>query len=455
MGIGLSQSLGQNIQLSISMMLSPRMMQMLKVLNLPYAELLENIKREAEENPLIDVEKHDSLLDYLRYSSKSPYRDAFDKNSEAPKKDLEQYFSKYKNMDEYLLFQLSAENISQKQEEIAKSLIASINDNGFIVDYQKTKDLIKSDLGAKEEEIDAVLELIHTLEPEGIGARDLKECLAIQVRAYNFEDEQLEKAIISVIRDHLEDLAAKRFDAVAKKLGLPASGIEHIAAFIKNNLNPYPGSVFAGSSAPAIPSFSVKLEKGIPKTENLEKSMGPCISINQKYLKMLDDPKTDSKTVAFLKEKLQKVRELLENLDKRGNTMDKVMEMIVQRQISYLFGKEKAPSPLSQKEIASALGLHPSTISRAVAEKFVETPKGVLKLKSLFPKEVSPAFSPEKVKEIMSQLIRNEEKEYPLTDLQIKNALMGHGIGIERRTVADYRKQMGIDTAQKRGSAIE
>ncbi|MEK7376137.1 MAG: hypothetical protein AABZ57_03070, partial [Candidatus Margulisiibacteriota bacterium] len=374
MGIGLTQNFSRDIQLSVSMMLSPRMMQMLKVLNVPYIELIENIKTEAEENPLIELEKHDRLLDYLRYSAKSPHRDAFDKSG-AYKKDLETYSSKYKNMDEYLLSQLSCESLSKKEEEIAKSLIASINDNGYIADYSKTKQLIKSDLRAKDEEIERVLKIIQSLEPEGIAARDLKECLIIQVRRYNFEDEQLEAAIITAIEDYLEQLASKDFISVAKKLGVPPSGVEYIALFIKNNLNPFPGASFSESSAPAIPSFSVKLVKGSAKIENLEKKLGPCISINQKYLKMLDDPKTDSKTIEFLKEKLQKAKELLENLEKRGSTMEKVMEIIVEKQTPYFFGKEKVPAPLSQKELASCLGLHPSTISRSVAEKFVDTPK--------------------------------------------------------------------------------
>ena len=450
MGIGLTQDLGQNIQMSVSMMLSPRMMQMLKVLNVPYTELIENIKTQAEENPLIELEKHDRLLDYLRYSAKSPYREAFDKSG-VHKKDLEEYFSKYKNLDEYLLSQLSCENLSSKEEEIAKSLIASINDNGYIADYSKTKEMIKSDLRAKDEEIERVLTIVQSLEPEGIAARDLKECLTIQVRQYNFEDELLEDTIVAAIESHLESLASKDFDTVAKKLGVTVSGAEYIALFIKKNLNPFPGASFSESSAPAIPSFSVKLVKGSPKIENLEKTLGPSVSINQKYLKMLDDPKTDSKTIEFLKEKLQKAKELLENLEKRGSTMEKVMEIIVGRQLSYFFGKEKDPSPLSQKEIASCLGLHPSTISRAVAEKFVETPKGVLKLKSLFPKEVSPTFTPDKVKEIMSQIISREEKEYPLTDPQLKKALLEYDIDIDRRTVADYRKQLGFKPAQKRG----
>jgi len=451
MGIGMGQNLSQNIQLSISMMLSPRMMQMLKVLNIPYTELIDSIKAQAEENPLIELEKHDRLLDYLRYSSKSPYREVFDKSG-VPKKDLEEYFAKYKNLDEYLLSQLSCESLSKKEEEIAKSLIASINDNGYIPDYPKKKELIKSDLSVKDEEVERVLNIIQQLEPEGIAARDLKECLTIQVRQYNFEDDKLEETIVAAIEGHLEELASKDFAAVAKKLGLSVSGVEHIALFIKNNLNPFPGAAFSESSAPAIPSFSVKLVKGSPKIENLEKTLGPCVSINQKYLKMLDDPKTDTKTIEFLKERLQKAKELLENLEKRGNTMEKVMEIIVERQVPYIFGKEKGPAPLSQKEIASSLGLHPSTISRAVAEKFVETPKGVLKLRSLFPKEVNPAVSSGKVKEIMSQIIENEEKEYPLTDPQLKKALLERGVDIDRRTVADYRKQLGIETAQKRGS---
>ena len=454
MGLMIGQSLGQDLQLSLSIMLNPRMMQMLKVLNAPYTELIESIRAEAEENPLIEIDKNDRLLDYLRYSSKSPYRDAFDKSG-AEKKDLEDYFSKYKNMDEYLLQQLSTESLTKKQEEIAKSLIASLDDNGYLSDYERKKELIKADLKVKDKEIDGVLELIQLLEPEGIAARNLKECLSIQARQYNFEDEQLEKVILTAIEGHLEALANKELSSVSKALGIPVSGVQSIAEFIKNNLNPYPGACFARTSAPAVPSFSVKSVKGSPKIENLEKTLGPQISLNQRYLKMLDDPKTDEKTADFLKTKLQKAKELLENLEKRGNTLEKVVETVVQKQLGYLCGKDKAPCPFSQKELAAVLGLHPSTISRSIAEKFVETPKGVLKLKSLFPKEVAPSFTADRVKEVIGRLIREEEKDYPLSDLQIKKALLEDGIDLDRRTVADYRLELGIGTAKQRGSCRE
>ncbi len=454
MGPMLGQSLGQDLQLSISMMLSPRMMQMLKVLNASYTQLIDSIRTEAEENPLIEVDKNDRLLDYLRYSSKSPYRDAFDKGG-AEKKDLEDYFSRYKNMDEYLMSQLSTEDLTKKQEEIAKSLIASLDDNGYLSDYEKKKELIKADLKADDKEIEQVLEIVQSLEPEGIAARDLKECLSIQARRYSFEDEQLEKIIINGIEGHLEALADKEYSSVSKALGIPVSGVQSIAEFIKNNLTPYPGACFARTSAPAVPSFCVKAVKGSPKIENLEKTLGPRISLNQKYLKMLDDPKTDDKTAEFIKDKLKKAKELLENIEKRGNTLEKVVETVVQKQLSYLCGKDKAPCPLSQKELASLLGLHPSTISRSVAEKFVDTPKGVIKLRSLFPKEVARHSTADRIKEIIRSLISEEEKEYPLTDMQIRKALLGKGIEIDRRTVADYRLELGIGSAKQRGACGE
>ena len=271
----------QSISLALNMALSPRMVQMLKVLNLPYIELVEKIKEEAENNPLLEVEKADALIEYLRYSEKSPYREVFDESKE-DRPEFETFLKKYTNMEDYLVDQITIESLEKKQLEIAKTLIRSIDDKGYILNYEDLRASIATDLKVKPADVDKALRAVQDLEPEGIGARNLKECLLIQVREYNFEDEKLQNIIEQAITDHLEDIGEKRFDLVAKALGLTADAVSEIANFIKQNLNPYPASIFERNASPAIPSFEVREAKGKLILTNLEETHGPQLMMNKK-----------------------------------------------------------------------------------------------------------------------------------------------------------------------------
>ena len=443
--LGLGHEL--NISQTLEMMLSPRMIQMLKILNLSYVELVEEIERKSEENVMLEVERPDRLLEYLKQIS----------TERIPKKKLafeelpgiETLADTSENLEAHILKQLGLEDLDDKERKIAETLIGNIDSRGYLTTYKEVSEALKKELRVDQEKIDGILDIIQGFEPDGIGARDLKECLLIQVREHSFESDELEEILIKAIEHHLEDLAEKNFDKIAKALNIPKDGAAKLAEFIKNNLNPSPGSIYAEPVPCVIPSFSLIKEKDNLKVINLEKDYGPVIKISPVYEKMLKDPKTDAKSMEFLKEKLEAAKDFMENIAKRHETIGKILEMIVKKQSGHLESEKAQLNPLMQKDIAKELGLHPSTISRAISNKYIQTPRGVIILKVLCPREVKGVTS-RNIQKLIKDIIASEDNKHPLSDDEISDKLKLEGLSLERRTVASYRKKLGLEIASKR-----
>jgi RNA polymerase sigma-54 factor len=447
MQLGLSQNIGFELSAELSIMLNPKMLQTLKILNMPYAELIEKISSEAETNPLIEIEKRDGMIEYLRHQSSLPVREK--EGTTADPAEMERYLKAGTTLPQFLLTQLDLLDTTEEQKEIIGLLIKNLDQNGYIQGYPLLKNSIKRDLDVPEEEIEKALKALQTFEPEGVAARDLKESLLIQIREYSFESAELRNILESIVKDHLDELGKGDLASISKALSIPEEGAAMAASFIREHLTPYPGSRFAETSTPAIPSFAVKkTEKGYDVV-NLETKYGPSIKIDPQYLKMLSDPATDEKTSAYISEKLSKAKELVEQITKRHETVEKVVSKIVGKQIEYLKGTSKFPEPMTQKELSEEFGIHPSTVSRAVAEKYIETPAGVIKLKCLCPRETM-GLTAAHIRAEISEILSGEDPKHPLTDLQIIEKLAEKGIMLKRRTVSDYRKKMSAGTSAKR-----
>lgn len=446
--IGLGHEL--NISQTLEMMLSPRMIQMLKVLNLSYVELVEEIEKKSEENVMLELERPDRLLEYLKHISTERISKKEIVSEELP--GIETLADTSETLDAHLLKQLDLEEMDEKEREIAEAIIGSVDPRGYLTNYKEVSETIKKELGASQDDIDNALKVIQGFEPEGVGARTLKECLLIQVREHNFESEGLEKILTRAIEGHLDNMAEKNFDKIAKALKIPKDGAVKLAEFIKNNLNPDPGSMFADKTPCVIPSFSIVKEKDRYKAINLEKSYGPLLKISPVYEKMLKDPNTDAKSIEFLREKLESAKDFLENIAKRHETIEKIMEMIITAQSAYFEGGNIKLNPLMQKNIANELGLHPSTISRAVSSKYIQTPRGIILLKVLCPRDIK-GLTGERIQKLIQDMVDSEDKKQPLSDDEIAEKLKGVGLSLQRRTVASYRKKMGIEIASKRVSA--
>ena len=432
---------------TLEILLSPRMLQMLQILNLPYMELVDRLTQEEEENPMLEVERRDEYVEFLRYltSDKKIKKEA--DFAELP--GLENVGNLEKTLEEHLLDQLELEDLDQTYHAIAKTLIENIDDFGFVINYPKLREKIMKEFSVSRPTVDKALKIIQGFEPEGVGARDLKECLLIQIQAYNFENQALQEILTKVVERHLEDLGQQAFAKIAKGLAIPESGVEEIANFIKNNLNPNPGASFGGETRHVIPSFAVeKTDKG-HKLVNLETRYGPIISVSSQYLKMLEDPKTDEKTKEFLKEKLKTAKNLIEDFSKRSETLEKIARKIVETQEDFLDRGIAWLRPLTQKKLADEFGLHPSTISRSVAEKYIQTPRGLFPLKFLCPRGPK-GLTVARTKAMLADIIKNEDKSKPLTDIQINEIMQKQGAKIDRRTVAYYRKELNLPSSSER-----
>ncbi|MFA6548769.1 MAG: RNA polymerase factor sigma-54 [Candidatus Margulisiibacteriota bacterium] len=440
-------SLQVNLNQTLDLLLSPRLLQMLKVLNLPYIDLVEKIDQASEENVMLEVEKHDQYIEFIRYLSSDKKIKKEADFSELP--GLENLQAKSETLEEHLLEQLRLEDLPELQHNLAQKIIENLDDFGYVVAYPRLREDLMQEFDISRPTVDKALKIVQDFEPEGVGARDLKECLLIQVEAYNFENESLYNFIKEAVDKHLEDLGKQDYAAVARAFGIPENGVTEIANFIKNNLNPEPGSAFGREARPVIPSFAVEKKGKEFKLVNLESHYGPTITLSPSYLKMLDNPKTDAKTREFLKEKLMSAKQLIEDIQKRHETLEKIVRKIMETQEEFLQKGITWLRPLAQSHLAEEFGLHPSTISRTVAEKYIQTPQGLFPLKFLCPRGPR-GMTVARTKVMLTEIIKNEDKNQPLSDSQITERMQEMGSRIDRRTVAYYRKEMGIPTAEQR-----
>ncbi|MBN3032803.1 MAG: RNA polymerase factor sigma-54 [Candidatus Saganbacteria bacterium] len=438
----------QNISQTIDLLLSPRLLQMLKVLQLPYAEFIEQLNKEAEENPVLEVERCDEYVEFLRYltSDKSIRKEA-DFSELAG---LENFSRVAKTLEDHLLEQLEFEDLEPQQKQLCRELIGNIDDHGYLLAYPRLRDRLMEQFKVSRPTVDKALSLVQQFEPDGVGARDLKECLLLQIRAYDFDSEELAELLERAVGSQLEALERQDYKGAAEALGIAENGAKEIAEFIKNNLHPYPGAKFGGEAKMVIPSFAVEPAGRGYKFVNLETRYGPSLKLSAAYLKMLDDPKTDAKTRAFLTEKLRRARELMEDFAKRSETLEKIVRKIIGTQADFLARGALWLKPLSQKSLAGEFGLHPSTISRSVAEKYIQTPQGLFPLKFLCPRGPK-GLTAARLKALIVGLIGEEDKSRPLSDAELSRRLKEKGADLDRRTVAYYRKELKIATAAERG----
>ncbi|RAP39205.1 RNA polymerase sigma-54 factor [Candidatus Marinamargulisbacteria bacterium SCGC AAA071-K20] len=427
--------------------LSQKMIQMMKIFNKSYHDLVEDIKHESKENVLLEVERDDQLLSQTYNSTQS-------QGSESSP-DISEYAidQSGQSIHQFLLKQLKFLHLDEKEKKIATLLIENIDSRGFIPTYDKVKVVISKQIAVAERKVRDVLKVIQNFEPEGVGARTLKECLLIQIEQTDLENEELEALLKTVISKHLDALGAGLFEKIAKTIGIPVEGVEALGDYIKENLNPNPGAPFSSDTHHQYitPSFDVYMENNKVRLKNLEYEQGIRISLSTKYLQLLDDPKTDAETKDFLKEKLSKAQELISNIVSRRENLEKLVTLIIE--VQHLFVK-KGPiylEPLLQKSIAEKIAISNSTVSRILSSKFIRTPWGVFALKQLCPRNHFGRTSKR-----LQLLISDVIKENPgLSDQKISVLLKRDFlIAIARRTVTKYRHLAGLEGNFKPGSSI-
>ena len=367
--------------------------------------------------------------------------------------EFEEEDGRYKTLQEHLRWQLNLIPISDNDKVIAETIIDSLNDDGFLdCTLENILETIGSDLEETGlEEIEAVLKIIQSLDPVGVGARDLKECLLIQLRQFDQEKQKVQKAK-ELIDGYFDILAIHDYKQLMKKLKLTEKELEKIISFIQT-MNPRPGSHINNIRTEyIIPDISVEKENN-KWIVRINRGSIPALRVNSEYKKMIKraDNSADNQT---LKSHLQEADWLIKSLQHRCETLLNVSTCIVEHQRDFLEHGEEAMKPLILQDIANALDLHESTISRATTCKYMHTPRGTYELKYFFASHVRTdrggIRSSTAIRALIKRMIDNELPNKPLSDNKITALLKKEGINVARRTIAKYRESMSIPPSNER-----
>jgi len=445
------------LEQSQKLIMTPELRQAIQLLQYTSLELNSYLKREMEENPLLELEgpsddsqsmetlKDEKDIDwkeFLESYDDISYRSEVDRSRK--EYSFENFVSYTPSLKDYLIEQLNMISLDSAEYRIADYIIQNINSNGYL---DSTVVEMASQLQVSEEEVEAVLTVIQSFEPYGVGARSLKECLLIQVR------DEKDFLIKRVISDHLEDIASNKIASIAKDLDITIQKAQEYVDFIKC-LEPKPGRTFRGDGDDTryiTPDASIEEIDG-EYVIFINDVTGPRLNINQYYKSLLKDG-GDVETTEFLQEKLNSAMWLIKSIEQRRQTLYKVVESILKYQKEFLIHGDKRLVPLTLKDVAEDIEMHESTISRATSGKYVQTPRGVFELKYFFTTGLSGKsgeVSATSVKSIIKGIIDSEDQKKPLSDQVISNILKERGMEVSRRTVAKYRDELKIPSSSRR-----
>ncbi|RDY24393.1 RNA polymerase sigma-54 factor [Romboutsia maritimum] len=441
----------QSLELTQSqkLIITTQLKQSLTILNMSKLELDEEIKKEAEDNPLIEVEKRSEINweDYIKdienlkytYQNKTNYNPDSDFN-------LENMIKYSSNLYEDLKFQISLYKMSNEKKRVCDYIIDSLDEDGYLrIDENE---LIK-ELSTDKKTFTECLENIQQLEPIGVGARDISECLIIQMKNLGIYNEILGEIVVN----DLNLIAKNKYKEITKKYNIPLQRCVSLINIIKN-LNPKPGRLCSTEK-----SVYIQPDVIVEKFDNefityINEKDGCNIKINNFYKEILKNSQSDKNAKEFIKEKLNSAAELVKNIESRKSTVLKIAQEIVNTQDDFFRRGTMYIKPLKMKDIAEKLEFHESTISRGVNGKYMLTPFGLYEFRYFFSSAIetqdSGMASSTSIKKIIKEIIKDENKKKPLSDEQISKILKEEGFNIARRTVAKYREELGILSSSRR-----
>ena len=361
------------------------------------------------------------------------------------------------SLKDYLLWQLNLTRFSDSDRLIALTIIDAIDSNGrLILSLEEIHNSLDPQLEIETDEINAVLHRLHHFDPPGVFAKDLTECLLIQLQQLDKDKEWREEAITLLTR-YSEQLSSSDYSQITRRMRLSKESLRKVLCLIQN-LNPNPGDNFSGKDTEyIIPDVYVSCHKGRWIVE-LNPEIAPKLKINSVYAEMMRVSKKDSEDHAYIKENLQEAKWFIKSLESRNTTLMKVAKEIVLRQRKYLEYGEEAMQPLILGDIANAINMHESTISRVTTRKYMHTPRGVKELKYFFSSHVSTISGGERssiaIRALIKKLVAAENSRRPLSDNRITQILNEQGIDIRRRTVAKYRDALLIAPSNERKRLI-
>ena len=465
--MAISQRQIQKLQQS----LSPQQIQMIKLLELPTLQLEQRVKQEIEENIVLEEDERSeeddtlSVDDYIREDDTPSYKSRIN-NFSKDDKQRPVNITEGRSMQEYLVEQLTFRNLSEREQAIAEFLVGSIDEDGYLRrDMESISDDIAFSLGieATTSELERLLAIIHELEPAGIGARNLQECLLLQMHQRR-TDTASKRLAKKILQSHFDEFVKKHYEKLISRLGVSEDEFRDAIDEIKR-LSPKPGNLYSDggmdTSPYIIPDFRIDYHDG-QFDLSLNSYNIPEIKINRRYVDMIRDISTngvmtekDREAVQFVKSKIDSAKWFISAIKQRHDTLMRTMQEILSFQQEYFKDGDKSKlRPMILKDIADRTGLDVSTISRVVNSKYAQTHFGIILLKSLFSEamqtESGDTVSSYEIKNILQKCIEEEDKRHPLTDETLMNILNAKGYCIARRTVAKYREMLDIPVARLR-----
>ena len=467
--------LKQGLELKQTQKLSPLQIQTIKLIELPIQELEQRIRKELEENPVLDEdlpsEKEDegeaprevSLSDYKEDDSIPSYRlrsDNYNSKEERPQYNT---FSVKESFTQSLQEQLGYRNLTEHQYAVASFIIGSLDDDGYL---RRSIDSIVDDLSFRanvetdEQEVLDMLKIVQEFDPAGVGARDLRECLLLQIR-FMKKTPEVENAT-KILKNYFNEFTNKHFQKIMTRMGLTEEELKAAMSKILK-LNPSPGGQlddsYTDQAQQIVPDFVLEYKDG-QLLLSMPRFSVPELKVNRKYADILIDAANSSErekkeAAAFVKKKLDSAKWFVEAIKQRHNTLSSTMQAIVDYQHDYFVdGDETNLKPMVLKDIAEKTGFDISTISRVVNSKYIETHFGIYSLKYFFSEGLEnqdgEEVSTRELKKALQECVYNENKRKPLTDDELVEKMTEKGYKVARRTIAKYRDQLGIPKARLR-----
>ena len=474
-----------HLKLSQKLIMTPSLQQAIKLLQLSKLELQEVLNQELLENPLLDETAEETKQEEAEKDAQEAKTQTEEeaKAAEPPKEkekdsfeeiDYDAYFQDYieygynprgmgeeheefpientltrpPNLTDHLTWQLNMSDASPRVKEIGAFIIGNIDEDGYL---RASSEEIMAAGPYEQHEVDEAIGVIQSLDPIGVGARDLRECLLLQLQFLEIDNPLVEE----IVRDHWEEFMQRRFVQLSKTLSIDMKSLESIVEVIKH-LDPKPGRKYSNERAIYVEPDVYVQKVGDEYIIVLNEDGMPKLRINASYRSMLHsmDSKSDGETVNYIKDKIRSAVWLIKSLDQRQRSIYKVAESIVKHQREFLEKGIDYLRPLVLRDVADDIQMHESTVSRVVSNKYMHTPRGLFLMKYFFhsgiDSDTGEDISSLTVKKKIQSYIEAEDPRKPLSDSKIMKILNDEGINIARRTVAKYRDELNIPSSTDR-----
>lgn len=467
--------LKQGLELKQTQKLSPLQIQTIKLIELPTQELEQRIRKELEENPVLDenvanesdeednVPREVSLSEYNKEDDSIPSYKLRVNNYGKDERPQYNTFSVKESFTQSLMDQLGFRNLTEHQHSVAAFIIGSLDDDGYLRrDIESLVDdlAFRAGIETDEKEVLDMLKVIQDFEPAGVGARDLRECLLLQIKGMKQTPEVVNAT--RILKDFFQEFTSKHFQKIISRMGISEDEMKAAMSKILK-LNPAPGGQiddsYSDQAQQIVPDFVLNLENGQLKLTMPRFSI-PELKVNKKYADILMEAANSSErekkeAATFVKKKLDSAKWFVEAIKQRHNTLESTMKAIIDYQHDYFIdGDESHLKPMVLKDIAEKTGFDISTISRVVNSKYIETHFGIYSLKYFFSEglenQEGEEVSTRELKKALQECVDSEDKRKPLTDDQLVEQMSSKGYKVARRTIAKYRDQLNIPKARMR-----